>query len=414
MILYDYTDTFHFGKTTGIQRVVKELGFALSEKEPSDFVLVIQTQGQFYPVPVGASPDGFQLPIHPIHEFIRRMGAGPLSMVRKWSNESRILSRFKAKLWEILDSMEMQSTAIQPKVGDWYLTADAIWNWPQILSKLPSLRAQGVRTAIVHHDLTPVTHPWWHPPVLRELFLPYAEALPSCDIVFCVSEFARREFLKFCRERDCPTPKKVVTIPLGCEIMSDGTRSRANAIMVPEGPFVLYVGTLEPRKNHGSLLDGFDILWARDLGLSLVIVGKPGYGSEGTLSRIYKHPRLGTNLIYFPNCDDGELEELYRRCAFTVYPSLFEGYGLPVLESLARGKPCVCSDIAVFHEIAGSFGIYFNPEDPSSIATQIESLHLDPARLESLIASLRANYRPPSWKDSGRAVLGSLGYAGEI
>jgi glycosyltransferase involved in cell wall biosynthesis len=89
--------------------------------------------------------------------------------------------------------------------------------------------------------------------------------------------------------------------------------------------------------------------------------------------------------------------------------SLFEGFGLPVLESLARGKPCVSSDLPVFKATAGDFGVYVNPEAPQSIAAGIVGLYGDRQRLESLTALIHSRYRAPSWKECAQVVLDTIG-----
>lgn len=411
-IFYDHTDTSDSCLNTGIQRVVRQLGHILPKMASNTFVPVVHWKRRFYRMSLRSHPTN--PPSTSVRRLARRLGAGPLRAVRKWSNENQMFFRCKVWLWENLEAWSLRRARVWPRANDWYLTADAIWNRPAIFKTLDSLRAAYVRTAIVVYDLTPITHPQWYDRSLVERFVIYAERLASFDVVLCISEVSKQEFLKFCRERGYQVPNKVVTIPLGYEIRESSlplaTRGLQKTPASLDGPFVLCVGTLEPRKNHPTLLDAFDMLWEREANLSLVIVGRPSYGSEEIVSRVEKHVLSGRKLFYFRNCGDAELEDLYRTCSFTVLPSFLEGYGLPVLESLARGKPCVCSDIPVFHQIAGRFGIYFDPHDPSSIAAEIEKLYRDSDRLESSAAAIRSEYSPPRWTDCGQAVLDALGW----
>ena len=406
MILYDHTDTFHSGLNTGIQRTVKQLAYALSKTAPDAFMPVTYRGGNFFRFPVGSTLDTYFS--HSVRKLAWRFGAGPLSMVRKLSNQSQFLFQLKAKFFAFLESLEDRSARLQPQAGDWYFTADSIWTHPLILEDLQRLRATGVHTAVVLYDLIPVTNAEWVTPGNRERFMPYIEALPSFDVVFCISNFTKQEFLKFCLDRGYREPKKVVTIPMGCTFAHKFQSSHTNALESLKEPFALFVGTLEPRKNHQTLLDAFDILWDRGVDLSLVLVGIPSLGFEQTLERIRTHRLSGRKLFYLSNCGDSELEGLYGQCLFTVNPSFTEGFGLPLVESLARGKPCVCSDIPVFRDVAGPFGVYFNPQDPSSIATQIESLYFDRERLESLTKLISSKYSPPRWEDSARVILDTL------
>ncbi len=404
MILYDHTDTFQNGLNSGIQRVVQQLGRALAARSPDIFVPVIHSHGDFYRVPLGSKSE--RVLFHPIRTIVRRIGSGPLRTVRNWSNENRFIFDSKMRLWEWLDARKSPGPVIRPGPDSWYFTADAIWNWPQILRKLPALKDSGMRMASVVYDLTPLTHPFWYDDAVRRRFLPYAEALPSFDVTFCISEPTRANLLNFCRDRGYRTPKRAITIPMGYEITRNETGVPARRL--PEVPFVLCVGTLEPRKNHRVLLEAFDGLWGRGVDLALVLVGRPGYASDEILRRIREHPLSGRMLLHLPDCSDEELEALYVGCAFTVLPSLFEGFGLPLVESLARGKPCVCSDIAIFRHIAGHFGVYFDPKDPRSIALAIENLYSRPDRLDTAVAAIRAGYAPPTWQASASAILDTL------
>lgn len=407
MIFYDHTDTGYKRVTTGIQRVVTQLGQNLASMVPGAFVPVIYFRGKFHAVDleVVGGPRTF----HPIRRLLRERAGFPFNALRTLTNEHSRLSQLKARIWNSLERPSVRGSVVQPGAGEWYLTADSIWVHSDILEMLPRLRMAGVRTAAVHYDLIPILHPEWVEPDHSELFTRYASALTSFDVVFCISGFVRQQFIKFCQTRGYSIPKRVVTIPLGYELAQRRASSAAKQGELPAGKFVLCVGSLEPRKNQGRLVEAFDMLWKRGSELSLVFVGVPGYKGEEIFSMIHHHSRFGRTLFHLPDCCDEELERLYRHCGFTVLPSLFEGFGLPLVESLARGKPSVCSDLEVFRDVAGQFAIYFNPEDPASIAAQIESLS-NPQRLEALAASIRSEYSPPSWKDCARVVSTVLGF----
>jgi glycosyltransferase involved in cell wall biosynthesis len=197
---------------------------------------------------------------------------------------------------------------------------------------------------------------------------------------------------------------------LGYEFHQATAKMGAGRAAIPNKPFALCVGTLDQRKNQHALLDAFDALCDKRIDLNLVIVGSIGYQGERIRSRILNHHLYGDKLILLSDCPDAELERLYRECSFTVCSSLFEGYGLPVVESLARGKPCICSDLAVFHETADDFGVYFDPKDFHSIAERIQDVCLNADRLASLAQKIRANYRPPTWRQCAHVVLNTLGY----
>jgi glycosyltransferase involved in cell wall biosynthesis len=408
VILYDHTDTFRYDMGTGIQRVVKQLGSALVVEAPSHVEAVVFSRGSFRRCGL-RRPDNGVGRIQVLRRLIRQANWLPLNLLRSVASEYRSLRRVKAGLWAFIGASDVMAPPLRPERGDWYLTADSIWERPEVLTRLPALRARGVGTAVVHYDLMAITHSDWCDPRFARAFVPYAEALSGFDVVFCISDFVREEFLHYCRRKGVRVPATVSVIPLGHEIDQPSSDASGVATRPLPEPFILCVGSLEPRKNHRALLDAFDLVWARGVDLSLVIVGRPGYASGDTVARIRSHLRFDRNLFHLSGCSDEELEQLYRRCAFTIVVSLFEGFGLPLVESLARGKPCISSDLPVFKASARDFGVYVNPEDPQSIAAGILGLYGNPERLEALIALISAGYKQPSWKDCARVVLDTLG-----
>jgi len=117
---------------------------------------------------------------------------------------------------------------------------------------------------------------------------------------------------------------------------------------------------------------------------------------------------LGGKIVLVPGLSDAELREAYRSCLFTVFPSLCEGWGLPIAESLAHGKFCVASNRTSIPEVAGDFIDYFDPSDDDDALAKIERLLLDPSYLMAREARLRTQYRPRSWADCVRGLMGKL------
>lgn len=409
MIYFDHTSTFRFGRTTGIQRVVRQLGSSLLAQVRQDFTAVTFASGLFYPCALGLQE---QRTVHPLRQWLRKRTEVPVERLRNCVNTSAHLSRIKASLWDMLEQPPMIGEPVQFKNGDWYFTADALWETPTALSKVTALGQKGVLTAAVHYDLAPVLHPEWC--ASSQMFLRYAQSLSRFNVVFCISEQVKSEFNKFCRQQGLGSPDAIVTIQLGHEFYQGAAKMGAGqAAFIPAKPFALCVGTLDQRKNQHALLDAFDILWDKGIDLHLVIVGTIGYQGERIRGRIVNHRLYGHKLSLLTECSDAELERLYRECSFTVCSSLFEGYGLPVVESLARGKPCICSDLPVFHETSGDFVLYFNPKDFRSLAGRIEDVCLNADRLASLSQKIQGNYHPPTWTRCAQVVLSTLGYAAD-
>jgi alpha-1,3-rhamnosyl/mannosyltransferase len=130
-----------------------------------------------------------------------------------------------------------------------------------------------------------------------------------------------------------------------------------------EPPYLLCVGTPEPRKNLPALLEAFDQVRRAGRRVRLALVGADGWGDV----------RVGSTegVVAFGRVDDAELRDLYAHAEALVLPSLWEGFGLPVGEALAAGTRVACSDLPALREVAGEDATYFDPSDPAAIADGI-------------------------------------------
>ncbi len=177
-------------------------------------------------------------------------------------------------------------------------------------------------------------------------------------------------------------------------------------------PTILSVGTLEGRKNHIALLDACEQLWSdaqHPLDFELHLIGAvQRQTGRSALERIAALQSAGRPIRYDGPVDDATLEQAYARCAFTVYPSLMEGFGLPVLESVHRHRPCICRTQGALAEVAaggGTLGIQ-NP-DSTALALAIRRLLTDAAMLARLADEARQ--RPVrTWTDYTRDLLAWL------
>jgi glycosyltransferase involved in cell wall biosynthesis len=171
--------------------------------------------------------------------------------------------------------------------------------------------------------------------------------------------------------------------------------------------FVLCVSTIEARKNHEVLYHAWDRLAERhgEALPMLVIVGMVGWGVTDLMFRMRTNPRLRDRIVILDNLADGELAWLYRRCLFTVFPSLYEGWGLPVVESLSLGKPCICSTAPAVAEAAQALAVALDPLDVPAWVAAIERLWLDESMRQANTERLRKEYRPDTWRAHGDGML---------
>ena len=246
----------------------------------------------------------------------------------------------------------------------------------------PPQRA-GVRATTIH-DLVPLHHPEWTTARTRSMHArKYRNAAQTCDVVYVNSEYTGRDV--------------VVTLEIEPERVKVA-RPAVKDVFRPDGPaadlgapYLLTVATLEPRKNLQTLVEAHRLL-AGDL--LLAVVGAEGWGEQPFLgdSRIR---RLGF-------VSDEELARLYRGASVAVYPSRFEGFGIPVLEAMACGCPVVSSAHPSLDEASGGAAVRAEPEDPTAIAAAVERALGD---REGLSAAGLEHAKRFSWRAVGEIFL---------
>ena len=175
--------------------------------------------------------------------------------------------------------------------------------------------------------------------------------------------------------------------------------------------YVLYVSTIELRKNHRLLVRVWQRLLERhgtNLVPNLVFAGKIGWLVDDLLHDLEASDYLNGKIILLRSLSDAELQQAYRSCLFTVFPSLSEGWGLPIAESLAHGKFCVASNHTSIPEAGGNLIDYFDPLNEDDALAKLERPLIDPPYLAAREAQLRAEYRVRTWGDCVHALIGAL------
>jgi glycosyltransferase involved in cell wall biosynthesis len=200
--------------------------------------------------------------------------------------------------------------------------------------------------------------------------------------------------------------KTTVTLLAADERFARGDGPPAAEVLARHGltkPYVLAVGTLEPRKNLPALIAAFAALppAVRDAH-ELVLVGAIGWDTDETLAAVAQHRSLVRQLGHVP---DEDLAALYRGAALFAYPSLYEGFGLPVLEAMAAGAPVLTSNLSSLPEVAGDAALYVDPRDVGSIAGGLERGLTDRDAAAALAARGRERAAAFSWDRHAREML---------
>lgn len=165
--------------------------------------------------------------------------------------------------------------------------------------------------------------------------------------------------------------------------------------------YILFVGTLQPRKNVNKLIEAFAAL---NTDLELVIIGKKGWQFEDILLAPKRYG-VEDKVKFLHEVNDEELIEFYKNAEFFVLPSLYEGFGLPVLEAMQLGCPVITSDISSLPEAGGDAAMYFNPNDVSDIAAKMQKLIDDKGLREKMIKKGYDQVKKFSWDKSAKETL---------
>jgi glycosyltransferase involved in cell wall biosynthesis len=248
------------------------------------------------------------------------------------------------------------------------------------------------RSAVTVHDATPWLHPetvglgmrWYYAPL-------FPQALGRAAAVFTVSEAARDDLVRTARV----PPDRIHVTPNGV----DERFFEARAPEGPRAPYLLAVGTLEPRKNLPVLLDAFRALRAEGRDLELLLVGRRGWTDSLPVGDLAPHVRL------LGAVSDAELSSLYAGAACYVLPSLYEGFGLPLAEAMAAGVPAVASDIPALREVGGETVRYADPHDAASFAAAIRAALDDRQGSQLRAAAARGRARRFRWDACAEATL---------
>ena len=265
------------------------------------------------------------------------------------------------------------------------------------------------RLAVVLYDTIPVDHPEYVPDTLPPQHAGYLRAFAGADLILPISESSADGWRKFCASAGLRSPP-VRAVTLACDLESTPRVTTPKPASAAPDVRMLCVSTLEPRKNHRSLLAAYDLaVRARpDLRLKLDLVGAAYKGMEALEEEVRDAAHARPGLHWHGQVSYDELRALYTACDFTVYPSLVEGFGLPVIESLWFGRPCVCANFGVMAENAAGGGcLTTDVRDPQALADAILALADDQDLRRRLAAEAVA--RPlKTWDAYAREILDCL------
>lgn len=294
-----------------------------------------------------------------------------------------------------------------PGAADWFFTAELFSE-----SERPGLtrfiQAHACRLGAIFHDAIPLKHPHITWPRSVERHPGYMKLLAEFDRVWAVSQASKEELEGFWRWQRVSPRARVDVLPLGADL---DAQPRVTGRVMPSGVAkLLCVGILEPRKNQAFLVQVCEQLWREGVEFELHVIGRvnPHFGRpvEARMREVAKRKR--GRLHYHAAANDQQLLALFADARATVFPTIAEGCGLPLLESLWQGVPCVCSDLPVLRENADGGGCEaVAVNDAAAWAAALRRVIGDGAYAARLTQEAQARALP-TWREAADRVMAGL------
>ncbi|GAA7764443.1 hypothetical protein RN01_07040 [Cupriavidus sp. SHE] len=317
-----------------------------------------------------------------------------------------------------LDTLMLGSEAMVFPRGAWLVSLGTSWFPEYLLHVRLAKRRYGVRYVPFVHDLIPVVMPEYCVDDLVDRFVTWLlGAFAHADRYLVNSESTRRDLMAAAVRLGQPiSPDHVEVIRLDADIRKPEMRAPEATSMQGWGwsrqPFVLLLSTVEPRKNHLAAFRAWTSLIAHHGARhvpQLVCVGAKGWKNEAALAMLEKDPVLGSRVTLLSGLTDPQVALLFERCLFTLYPSLYEGWGLPVTESLCYGKVPAVSDVASLPEAGGLLAEYFDPQAPAELLRVLEKLIFDTPYRQARERRIQSEFHPRTWQQLGTQLALAVG-----
>jgi glycosyltransferase involved in cell wall biosynthesis/GT2 family glycosyltransferase len=321
-----------------------------------------------------------------------------LAITRQFAQDSRMRLRlfYSPQLkqqWSRLISLEPTLSSLE--ADQWIPDSGAAVFYPYFPLDGRDRRYAHLPTFVTICDLFPLTNPEWFTAEASQRFRQQTRLLVDADHVFCISEATRQQLKEVFPHLKMSSSVAYLAVDPPRSLVSD---SPISGVACP-AEYFLCVGTIEPRKNLENVIRAFHILQQRQdtSDLHMLVVGQAGWKVEESevSALVGEH---SSKINFLGNVADAELWRLYQGAVCTVFPSLAEGFGLPIIESFACGTPVVTSRNSSMAEISDGGAILVNPRDPSEIAAAIARIATDRQARSSLGSAALARAADFSWE----------------
>jgi len=291
---------------------------------------------------------------------------------------------------------------VHPEPGPVLVPVDCTYLLPELATEPARTQAllalaqhSSNRMGVIGYDMCPITVPETCGPGMPAAFARNLAAVRHADAVATISEAAAVEYRGWAAmlpQIGIPGPRVTACLlpNTGADSSAAALAAGADRLLIGGLPMVLVVGSHEPRKNHLAVLHSAELLWREGLEFSLTFIGGNSWNSAAFTDRLADLQRRGRAVETISAATDDLLFAAYRLARFTVFPSLNEGFGLPVVESIACGTPVITSDFGSMREITADGGaLLVDPRNDHALAAAMRTLLTDDAELERLAKQAR-------------------------
>jgi len=241
---------------------------------------------------------------------------------------------------------------------------------------LPILKRQGAKIVAHIYDIISITHPQYCLQRGVYNFMDFVGAhLQYADEIIVNARATVDELRKLAERLRLNLPPCHV-IPLGADFgkkerVSDEQVSEHLADVVNGRPYILMIGTIEPRKNHKLLLEAYD-KGLKAMGYNIIMAGYMGWNMESFAEQLKENPDYNKRIFHFDGLGDREIDYLYQHARFLAFCSYTEGFGLPLIEAIMRGTPVIAADIPVSREVAGDYCVWFEQDNAEALCDRVK------------------------------------------
>jgi len=281
-----------------------------------------------------------------------------------------------------------------------FFEIDSVWNGAVARGELyRKLQRSGYKIVSFVYDLIGVLYPQWMRKETARNFPGYIESVALySDMVLFDSKSAKSDFVAHTKERK--VGQKLEVVGLGCSLGRTSQKPAARYQKILSGRYILFVGTIEPRKGHACVLDAYERLKREFDGLELVFVGKHGWGMDGFIKRLCGHRLLGKKVHWLSDLSDGVLAHFYQNAFVVTYISRYEGFGLPVAEALGFSNIVISCNNSSLAESSQNLALYVNKKDiVGSIVEYVRGYMNDASLYREHREYIEAHFRPKSWQE---------------